>query len=717
MKALLWKEFHENLKWAAIPLLLMLGYVLNFGVCLCDTFFLRVSFVSAVFGSVLGILQMTFESHGDRRALLLHRPISRTHLFLAKVASGSTLYLLAVGLPLLFYLVKDFIPGGVVPQLPLSSRWPLVFPWFADALTGLIYYLAGALAGLRPGRWYGTRCLGFPVAFLATFLAWNLAEFHEVLIALLLLASVMGLAAWGSFLTAGDTDSQPRLAKFGLACTFLIGLSILSLWGKSTFESWTLRSTDDDYYAYHQINSDGRILIVEQLGRKHMHVRDLAGHEWEEYRNNTLREAQLSLLRIRASSAPAHSEAMHTRGRSYRTISRYLVPVSAESMPANESWCFVPQLGQLVGYDNAKREPIGRIGPEGFVPAGETPQTRFQGPMDYSPIRTNPDYLVFPGGVYSVDFQQRRLLTIFTPEAGEIVHGARDWRDDLQGTTLSIDRESIQGVETYRRSDTEDPGQIVVGTNRAIYLLDQQGNRELVFPVKHDTRQYMMSLNRFEAPDRYAVHYSPSYFLGMISRQTMESHVIEYSNDGHELSDTTLPALPWQRGISYQPWFGGLTSPAEAAVFFVSTKDFLFRTRFSRQHIGSKFQYTFLEQLYRILPWGLDLSGGLSNSRLRLYVLGLAINALLGAVICFWLSRRFGITGMPMMLWLVCGLLFGLVGGLMMACIHEWPARISCPKCNKRRLVTRENCEHCGAPHAAPPTDGTEVFATTVVTS
>ena len=159
-----------------------------------------------------------------------------------------------MGLPLLYYLVTDFIPGRVVPQLPLSSRWPLVFPWFADALTGLIYYLAGALAGLRPGRWYGTRCLGFPVAFLATFLAWNLAEFHEVLIALLLLASVMGLAAWGSFLTAGDTDSQPPLAKFGLPCTFLIGLSILSLWGKSTFESWMLSDRDDEYYAYHQIN-------------------------------------------------------------------------------------------------------------------------------------------------------------------------------------------------------------------------------------------------------------------------------------------------------------------------------------------------------------------------------------------------------------------------------------------------------------------------------
>lgn len=715
MKALLWKEFRENLKWATVPLLLVLGYILNVGVCLCDIFFQRVTFVGAVFGSVLGILQMTFESHGDRRALLLHRPISRTHLFLAKVISGSTLYLLAMGLPLLYYLVTDFIPGRVVPQVPLSSRWPLVFPWFADTLTGLIYYLAGALAGLRPGRWYGTRCLGFPVAFLATFLSWNLAEFHEVLVALFLLACMMGLAVWGSFLTAGDTDSQPRLAKYGLACTFLIGLSILSLWGKSTIESWMLRDRDNDYYAYHQINADGHILIVEQLGSRHMHVRDLAGQEWNEYRNKTLRETQLSLLKLRAPSASAHSEAMHTRGRSYRTIFRYFVPVSNRSTLSGETWCFVPTLGQLVGYDTAKREPIGRIGPEGFVPTGATPRTRFEGPMDYSPIRTNPDYLVFPGGVYSVDFQQRRLLTIFAPESGDVVHSARDWRDDRQLENIVIDRESILGVETYRRSHSEDSEQIVVGTNRAVYLLDQQGNRELVFPVKHDTRSYMTSLNRLEHPDRYAVRYTPSYSLGAVPRQTMESYVIEYSTDGLELSETTLPALPSHRGLPYQHWFGGLTSPAEAAFFLLSLGDLLDRTGRRPQQMRTKFQNTVIEQYYRILPWSLDVSEGLKNSRLQLYVLGLALNGLLGASICLWLSRRFGITGIPMVLWLACGLLFGVVGGLMMACIHEWPACIPCPECNKRRLVTRETCEHCGAPHAAPLTDGTEVFATTAV--
>jgi hypothetical protein len=68
------------------------------------------------------------------------------------------------------------------------------------------------------------------------------------------------------------------------------------------------------------------------------------------------------------------------------------------------------------------------------------------------------------------------------------------------------------------------------------------------------------------------------------------------------------------------------------------------------------------------------------------------------------LSRR-GCLG-----WSLCGLLFGWAGLVLLLALQEWPARVACPKCHKPRVVARDTCEHCGAPHAAPAPDGTEIF-------
>jgi hypothetical protein len=50
-----------------------------------------------------------------------------------------------------------------------------------------------------------------------------------------------------------------------------------------------------------------------------------------------------------------------------------------------------------------------------------------------------------------------------------------------------------------------------------------------------------------------------------------------------------------------------------------------------------------------------------------------------------------------------------------MIALLEWPALIACPKCRKLRVVTREHCEHCGAAHALPEPDGTEILEPTAM--
>ena len=82
MKSLIWKEFRENIRWAVVPVLLILGTMGLVGAfpLMEKGLLFFVNLLGAVFAAVLGFLQVFFESSGDKRSLLLHRPISRSRI-------------------------------------------------------------------------------------------------------------------------------------------------------------------------------------------------------------------------------------------------------------------------------------------------------------------------------------------------------------------------------------------------------------------------------------------------------------------------------------------------------------------------------------------------------------------------------------------------------------------------------------------------------------
>lgn len=86
------------------------------------------------------------------------------------------------------------------------------------------------------------------------------------------------------------------------------------------------------------------------------------------------------------------------------------------------------------------------------------------------------------------------------------------------------------------------------------------------------------------------------------------------------------------------------------------------------------------------------------------------LSAAVCALVCVLLARRYSFSRAGCLGWAFCGFFFGWAGLLLMLAIQEWPARIACPSCSRLRLVDRERCEHCGAPHALPAPDGTEIF-------
>ncbi len=92
------------------------------------------------------------------------------------------------------------------------------------------------------------------------------------------------------------------------------------------------------------------------------------------------------------------------------------------------------------------------------------------------------------------------------------------------------------------------------------------------------------------------------------------------------------------------------------------------------------------------------------------YVALILLSAAACALGCFVLARRSAFSRARRIGWALVGLVFGWVGLVLMLVLQEWPARVSCPECRKLRVVTRETCEYCGAPHAVPAPDGTEIF-------
>src|SRR6266705_4034337 len=118
MKTLIRKEVHENLKLAALGIIIFTLLLLqNYHVSstalvdfasrpydwqfversqplLASGFLTQTSFFCAIFGAVLGWMQVFNERHRDLWAFLVHRPVTRTELFLSKVIAGVVLYLL-----------------------------------------------------------------------------------------------------------------------------------------------------------------------------------------------------------------------------------------------------------------------------------------------------------------------------------------------------------------------------------------------------------------------------------------------------------------------------------------------------------------------------------------------------------------------------------------------------------------------------------------------
>jgi len=88
----------------------------------------------------------------------------------------------------------------------------------------------------------------------------------------------------------------------------------------------------------------------------------------------------------------------------------------------------------------------------------------------------------------------------------------------------------------------------------------------------------------------------------------------------------------------------------------------------------------------------------------------LILSAVLWSYVGKRYAIRFGIDVDKHRRWQLIGLLLGPAGILAMVTAHYCPSRVRCSHCHRRRVVTRELCEHCDAKFAEPKMNGREIL-------
>jgi hypothetical protein len=502
VKALIQKEIRENVKLAVVGLLV--GFVLllltaqlqltiaralasgRMGAGDFDmlqplaspVFNTGVNFFCAIFGAILGWVQIHNERHRDLWGFLVHRPVTRTDIFLGKALSGLGIYFCVAAVPLLcFVLWLRFFSPRVAP-----FEWAMIQSSLVSLVAGIAYYFAGMLTSIRQARWYASRGLALLFALVISGFTLEVPSFWVAAMGGLLGAGFLALAVWGAFHVHGaDSAPQPLLARLALsaslaggaflAATVLTGILINSTFysaGPPDYSYWSMTKNGDVY----KITGSPRSGVRQIVDLEAKPLMDPAtGQPMDFMAFNRLNSRHIGLWPV--------PEAQGAHWRSYRHRSRFFL---AWDVTADTAWYFWRTYGRLVAFDVRNHQIVGSLGPDGFVPGSRPGGPGFLSPAGYNPtmrVRT----LRTHTGVYAVDLAKRAVKPFFTATADDPILASEDVL-----------------LNSYDWDYT------VIVTRRSVQLL--RPNAELVWKTPHDvsgSSPAMVQVYFLEPPGQFAL--------------------------------------------------------------------------------------------------------------------------------------------------------------------------------------------------------------------
>ncbi|MGO8926939.1 MAG: hypothetical protein ACLQU3_08635 [Limisphaerales bacterium] len=660
MKALVRKEMRENVRLAALGLVvhtLMLvqqyrEYVAsptnmsqpltNPGVLWSTAWF------CGIFGAVLGWLQVHNERRPDLWAFLIHRPMTRTGIFLGKVTAGLGLYALVVGLPLLGFIFWARLPGHVAAPFELAMLRPVA----AYALAGILYYFAGTLSDLRQARWYASRVLGVGVAVVVSLLVSVSPQFWQALFFILIGAAILATAVWGGFQSDGHYRGQPAVGKAALTTALMVGCLIVAFLAAMLVSNFFPRGQPSGTSSSYCMTTNGGILKWTRGGGRPDEIVDLEGKPLLDEKTGKPIEVKADNRRFAA--ATSLDVAQDGRPGGWTWMQRDLSLAIPWQATRDTLWYYWSRYGRLVGYDIPTRRCIGSLGPNGFAEDLAGGGDRISDAGIVGGART----LSTAAAVFQLDLEKRAINTLFTTTA-----------DD-----------PILAKHEIVRSDYNWEYTMVV-TKRLVRLLTAEGKPVWQTPYEPAcASSTVFQLFLLEPPGQFALWISPGGRPGEEARETHPGHVMWIARDQGVLRSIDLPALPVPH---YMP-------------------------RLEQKLLSSVMPPALLSAMPALHGWVWGWGTGIPQ---ELLLLSWASAILVCLPVGLWLGQRYQFSIAAQAGWAVFHLLFGVPGLLAFLSVQEWPAREACPNCKRPRLVDRPKCDRCGADWPPPEKTGTEVFA------
>jgi len=524
MKTLVLKETRENVKLAVLgiiiyTLILLMqyrGYVkspTNMSQPLAEGDLLwSTVWFGGIFGAVLGWLQIHNERRPDLWAFLLHRPLTRTEIFLGKTLAGLGLYAVVVGVPLLGFIAWARWPGHVAAPF----EWTMLRPLAANVLSGAVFYFAGMLTGLRQARWYASRALGLGAALIVCLMMQVRAEWWQGFLVLLLGAAILIAAPWGAFQTHGYYHRQPAWGKAALIFAVMLGCVIVATAGAVLVGNFLSGKPPTGSRSNYAIIKTGAVIKITQGPGSESEIVDLEGKPLLNATNGhkvDLAEFNLRLGQPFSAALGLGESRQPTPWTEADTSSA----VGWSNTP-DTLWYYWLRYGRLIGYDIATRRCIGSLGPHGFTSDLPGGGDRFSDAIDHSGRRTLPTATI----LYRLDLEKRAAHALFTTTSddpiiaySEIAMNNYDW--------------------TYT----------AVVTKRFVYLLTAEGQPVWKIPYESKTppcRQVQIYF--LEPPGQFAVWMEPLSEASNGENQNLPTHAVWVASDQGVIRSTDLPALP-----------------------------------------------------------------------------------------------------------------------------------------------------------------------------
>lgn len=708
MKGMVWKELRENAQWAVLATLIM-GLIDGYAAwSIVDRFsghgvisslnevFADTNIVAApLFATVLGFLQVLPELRRDRWAFLVHRPMTRVELLWGKAAAGLALYLAATLIP--YLLSIHWLVRHVTLIVPF--HWRMLLPNLSDIFTGTLFYFTALLVSIRPARWYGSRWLPLAAALQITVIgmmlltsAWS--YFSGLSVGLI----IVGMAAWGSFLTDGHYQSQPRLTRAALASTLWSGIIaaglVVSVWLISTLQGLQQKPINStvakfpSVYRWSNYNVTRNGIVVRETATQIIpyenasadkikvttRALDLAGKPIKgRDRDGTIASSDLAQHLASWSTNPYSDDIVRP---DFRNLNEQVKQFSFRTRFGEDQWVYDDlrgigihyrvQLGKTYQYKLID----GYCSPLGFSAGDSPPHATFQGHL----VQQLGKKLRFGDDVYYVDFEKQHLALLASSTHGNRVRLLTPLRND---------------VAPWKPDEQLGDAPFVILRERDVLLFNSDGSMRVKLPIETILDGYFATLHYVQNTGYYFLIFRP------FARHE-PTLVDEYSSDGTAVRHLTLPYLP--RTVPDNPPVFSLNELLPAYTYAAAGP------------VGLTLCSVPIGMVLGVERIGYWKTVFLEMAPIPGLAATATISILLSILLVITIARRCAFSRRGTTAWIIESVLLGPSAVLLLLALREWPAREGCPTCKRKRVVDRELCEHCGAPWPAPEHGATEIF-------